>query len=1046
MCLTPLLAMGCVWAAMSQQPAIAHLQHFALKEGLSDRNIRDILQDSRGFVWLATDNGLNRYDGYQFEVFDNLPGGIGYIRENKLRQIRELRGRKLALINGRGLQYFEILDLDTYKSSLVLLTERQGIEGQAVAIFAEPLGDVYVLATAGNAYHIYIMVDRGVFKKIQELPVSKTQENPGFIKGGSGHFWVADTLNGLMAIHASKKEFIRYSRQEILALTQASNSSYFTKLLYEDKLGRLWYAPSYRKGLLCIDPSKPSIEACSLLPSDEVYSQVWEDGKGSLLFGTFKSFGTLNRLFLIGPNRSVTDYSGILKEDDKINAVMSQDFRQQLFLGSFVGLYNLHFKQAHLPWVLADRALNDSEWDDGISIRSITGDGQGNIFIARELKAWYHLKLPSLEVDTIVIRGRDGQALNLWCCSNLVYDKIGCLWGGSCSENRDGMLHRYDLASKTTKTYLLPSKVVRHIVPSKSGQLWLACGAEDLESGLVLFDPISEKLTQYENADGSNPLSQLQPNFLWEEQNGTVWVGTNRGLVCIDPLKKTSFVFDRETSPLTNDDILAIHQAEDSRLWLGTNGGVNIFHPAKSTVEAYDVSNGLGNNIVCGIVPDGRGHYWLSTFYGLSFFDPKTKLFSNFYTDAGLSFNEFNRLAFYKDERGQYYFGTLNGVNIFDNGHFEKKDTAFHVLFTKATVFTNKGTSKIIQSNLSNLRSLVLDPEDVFARIDFALPAFNKPLQNRYAVWLEGVDTCWRYLGHAHALEFNKPPAGKYKLHVKAAPAQGFWSEGALEMDIVVRQAFYQAAWFQVVMPLAFILLAYLLSLWYVKRVKRKQEEQTRINKKFAELELQALQAQMNPHFVFNALGAIQYFIQNNDAVAADSFLAKFAKLMRLFLESSKNRYIPLSEEIKLLSLYIELEQMRFRGKFEANIQVDEDLDVHDKELPSILLQPFVENAINHGLFHKNSKGNLTIKFNEKADETLVCTIEDNGVGRVKAAQLKQSSAKTHKSRGMQIVDERLEVLKLVDALSIAIKVEDLQDDKGAASGTRVTIEVPPLD
>jgi two-component sensor histidine kinase len=361
-------------------------------------------------------------------------------------------------------------------------------------------------------------------------------------------------------------------------------------------------------------------------------------------------------------------------------------------------------------------------------------------------------------------------------------------------------------------------------------------------------------------------------------------------------------------------------------------------------------------------------------------------------------------------------------------------------------VYNNRGTHKTLPSNLLQQHNLTLYPDDVFIKIDFALPSFTSKRQNHYAVWLEGVDTAWHYLGKNHFFEFNKPPAGRYKLRLKAAPAQGFWEDGHIEMDVVVKQAFYQAVWFQVAMPLAFIALAYALLIFYVKRVKRKQEEQTRINKRFAELELQALQSQMNPHFVFNALGAIQYFIQNNDTSAADSYLAKFAKLMRLFLESSKNRYIPLSEEIKLLSLYIELEQMRFKGKFQAHIEVDEDLDTHDKELPSILVQPFVENAINHGLFHKESEGRLTIRFFEKANGTLVCIIEDNGVGREKAAQLKHGNAKTHKSRGMQIVDERLEVLKLVDTLNIAVRIEDLRDEAGAACGTRIVIEVPPLD
>ena len=372
-------------------------------------------------------------------------------------------------------------------------------------------------------------------------------------------------------------------------------------------------------------------------------------------------------------------------------------------------------------------------------------------------------------------------------------------------------------------------------------------------------------------------------------------------------------------------------------------------------------------------------------------------------------------------------------------------DTIFPLCWTKITSVSENGDQQVWDTGFSGVDQMVLHEKNDYSRFEFTLPYYALQGQNRYAAKIEGLDDDWRVLGNVPRIQFSRPPPGHYLLRVKAAPARGGWSHHELTLAIHVKQAFYKRPWFHIAWPVAVLILSSLASRWYIARIKRQEEQQTQINKKFAELELQALQAQMNPHFVFNALGAIQYFIQKNKVETADNFLAKFAKLMRLFLESSKNKYITLTEEIKLLSLYVELEQMRDEQKFEAVISVDEKIDIHYRELPSILIQPFVENAINHGLFHKKGKGHLVVTFGENERGSLICTIQDDGVGRVKAAQMKRQSSRTHKSRGMQIVLERLEVLQHVDEVSIIVDVSDLYPDQDD-TGTIVRIEIPDLD
>ncbi|MDO8367544.1 MAG: histidine kinase, partial [Saprospiraceae bacterium] len=218
------------------------------------------------------------------------------------------------------------------------------------------------------------------------------------------------------------------------------------------------------------------------------------------------------------------------------------------------------------------------------------------------------------------------------------------------------------------------------------------------------------------------------------------------------------------------------------------------------------------------------------------------------------------------------------------------------------------------------------------------------------------------------------------------------------------------------------------------------------MNQRFAELELKALQSQMNPHFIFNSLGAIQYFIRSDRTQEADGYLTKFAQLMRLFLESSKNKYITLAEEIRLLKLYVELEKMRFEGRFEAKFSVEKNIDTDEVEIPSMLLQPFVENAINHGLFHKKEKGLLQIKVTANGSKEIHCIVEDDGIGREAAGALREQSLKNYKSRAMQIVHERLEALSHVEGYEVKIEVNDLRHPDGGPAGTRVTLTIPVAD
>jgi len=237
-----------------------------------------------------------------------------------------------------------------------------------------------------------------------------------------------------------------------------------------------------------------------------------------------------------------------------------------------------------------------------------------------------------------------------------------------------------------------------------------------------------------------------------------------------------------------------------------------------------------------------------------------------------------------------------------------------------------------------------------------------------------------------------------------------------------------------------FLLVIGLLTWFFARQIieanKVMEAEKTKLNKRISDLQLTSLQSQMNPHFIFNALGSIQYFIQTYDTVKADEFLTNFAMLMRSILESSKSKYITIKDEIKLLELYIGLEKIRFENLFDFDIEIDEWIET-DTKIPPMILQPFIENAINHGLYHlKGRKGHLLLKFEARSNDAIKITIRDNGIGRKATGRLR---SKNHKSRGMRIINERIDTINRSSEMKVQVSTTDIENE-GRPFGTEVIL------
>jgi len=506
-------------------------------------------------------------------------------------------------------------------------------------------------------------------------------------------------------------------------------------------------------------------------------------------------------------------------------------------------------------------------------------------------------------------------------------------------------------------------------------------------------------------------------------------------------------------------------------MWLGTQGGLNvslIAHTDNLTFKYFTDQNGLSGNTVFGITEDNDGNIWMSTFRGIcklniqafeemlesdnannkNSFNPFEPLFKKYDVSDGLLSNEFNQGAYLKANDGNIYFGGLKGVNYFNPDSLKENTFNPNIVITDIKIFNrsvkvidedyNGRENRIIQMNSDYLLSkkiTYLDNieltyrESVFS-FDFASLDYTKPQKNNYAYKMEGFNSEWNFVeGHSSATYTNLD-AGEYVFRVKATNSDGKWSTREARLGIIISPPFWKTTWFILLMGFLFIL-----SLIYaVRRIIRKQKEKERIEKERIELQLKTIKNQIDPHFAFNAINMIGSLVYKNDPDAVYDYFTRFAKLIRSTLQDSEKISRPLSEELEFVKNYVEIQKTRFKDKFDFVLSIDKKVDT-TIEVPKMIIQTHIENAIKHGLMHKNSKGKLNVEIGQE-NGRLIISVEDNGVGRKKAAELSKRSTK----KGMQIINQIFQLYNKLTTNKIEQKIFDLEDKSGSATGTRVDV------
>lgn len=305
-------------------------------------------------------------------------------------------------------------------------------------------------------------------------------------------------------------------------------------------------------------------------------------------------------------------------------------------------------------------------------------------------------------------------------------------------------------------------------------------------------------------------------------------------------------------------------------------------------------------------------------------------------------------------------------------------------------------------------------------------------------LYLEGLDTIWRVAnGLKQEYWFLSPRNYRFSLRA-SLNKQNVSNIATIELSIAT-------PWSQRPINIVGMIILGVFTIfggiyWRSIQLINTAKEKSKIEEQIIQLRLQALQSQMSPHFIFNALGAIQDYIFEENAEQANKYLVKFSRLMRLILESSRKKVILLSEELKLIELYVSLEQLRFTNRFNYCLNITSSIDETTTYIPSMLIQPFIENAINHGLYHKESgNGELELKI-DKIDKNLIIEVIDNGVGLQRAREIKKQFTKNELSRALEIVRERTSLYNKTSKDDIELFIEEIFNEQKIVVGTKVRL------
>lgn len=768
--------------------------HLTIQDGLSQSTVNDIIQDSKGFLWFATDDGLNRYDGYGFTVYKNVPGDSTSISDNSINKlIEDRRGNIWVATKDGGLNKFN-RNTETFIRYKANASDSTSLSDNFVTTLFEDRSGVILIGTQ-KGLDIYQP------EKDNFLHYSSNPDKENSLKGDwitsifedhNGILWIGTQNSGLNRFDRETGNFLHY---ENLKGDTKSLSDNWVVTIYEDHNNKLWVG-TQGGGVNRFNRDDHSFERFTAdTPESGGLNHNWvltmyEDSYGDLWVGTVDGLSLLDRK----ENRFI-DVASIKDAPDLENKSVSS------LLGDRSGVFWVGTKDNALYKFVRSTAsfkIYDSNTGNSVSLSdenvwAVHEDSKGTLWIGTNGGGVTLLNPERTEKKVLKNDPQDPNSLSDNYVNTIYEDSDGTIWIGTL----DG-LNEYDPETGTFRHFRAdpdnPNSITGNIITTISqdehGMIWIGT----LNNGLSQYDKETGEIKNYQSRAGD--VESLSHNKIWsfyEDRQGSFWVGTHGyGLNKYD---RKNDVFERyvhrpgDTTSISNNFINFIYQDSSERYWIGTLNGLNKLNPETETFTSYTTEDGLPNNVIYGIIEDERGHLWLSTNKGISDFDPENEVFRNYDEGDGLPSNEFRFGAYHRAKNGTMYFGSIGGLVSFEPDSIRDNPHIPPVVFTKLEVSNQSipiGRNSLLKKSITETDSLAFSYRDNVISFEFAALHYAAPGQNQYAYKLENFDEEWQYIGNRRFISFTSLPAGDYTLHVKAANKDGIWNEKGASIALSV--------------------------------------------------------------------------------------------------------------------------------------------------------------------------------------------------------------------------------------------------------------------
>jgi len=514
-------------------------------------------------------------------------------------------------------------------------------------------------------------------------------------------------------------------------------------------------------------------------------------------------------------------------------------------------------------------------------------------------------------------------------------------------------------------------------------------------------------------------------------RNDTFFIGSLDGFYLVK--RDKSFQYMGQHIPAFRNRIATIKEGIDGTLWIATYGDGIVAYKNNKIIIHKTAENGLTSNICRTVFVDSNA-VWVGTDKGLNKIDLTKKDYPvlQFTTSDGLYSNKINAVYALNSN---IYVGTSDAVSFFN----EEQMSSNSRCDLRITGIRSAGTNISI-----NARNLLIPHQKNNIQIDFVGISYRSGGSIKYQYRLTGLSDLWQSTEETF-INYPALPSGDYQFEIQAINKFGVKSN-IISVPFSVQKLIWEETWFKLLLSAVVAAIVWLLLTLRVRFIRKQESEKQKVTKKITELEQLALKAQMNPHFIFNSLNSIQQYVIEKDIAGANKFISGFSRLMRQTMFFSTKHHISMNDELNYLTTYLELEKDRLENAFTYKVEVDATIQPQDYLIPPMILQPYVENSVRHGVrYRKDNKGVILIEV-KKEEEYLVFIIEDNGIGRKRSQQLKGNTSIEYQSRGMSLTEDRVNILNEKNVHKIKIAVEDLEDATGNSSGTRVTVKFPSIE